>query len=91
MTLATIAGLRAQSEVTPANKLYQQAVVEINRASKLERHGKKQAAIDAYELGGQLAEASIAEAERSGLAEEERHAGGLFSLRHLLSPRRPIA
>ncbi len=66
------ARLHAQEEITPANKLYGQAVIEIERASKLERKGKEKAAIDAYELGGQLSEAAIAEAERSGLAEEER-------------------
>lgn len=62
----------AQSEVTPANRLYQQAVIESDRASKLERRGKKERAIDGYELAGQLSEASIAEAERSGLAQEDR-------------------
>ncbi len=71
---AALAGrLPAQeAEIAPANKLYQQALVEIERASKLERRGKKPAAVDAYEMGGQLAEASIIEAERTGLAEEER-------------------
>ncbi len=71
---AALAGrLPAQEpEVSPANRLYQQALVEIERASKLERRGKKPAAIDAYELGGQLAEASIIEAERTGLTGEER-------------------
>ncbi|MEP6810043.1 MAG: hypothetical protein ABI992_07350, partial [Chthoniobacterales bacterium] len=70
--LVAAAGLHAQTEVTPANKLYQQAVVEVERASRLERHGKKDAAIAGYELGGQLSEASISEAERSGLTDEER-------------------
>ena len=62
----------AQSEISPANKLYQQAVIEGDRASKLERRGKKEAAVEAYELAGQLSEASIAEAERSGQAQENR-------------------
>ncbi len=71
--LFSIAGYApAQTEVSPANKLYQQAVVEGDRASKLERRGKKEAAIAGYELAGQLSEASIAEAERSGLAQEDR-------------------
>ncbi|MDQ2659787.1 MAG: hypothetical protein M3Y03_05145 [Verrucomicrobiota bacterium] len=70
---ATIVRLPAQTEVTtPANKLFQQAVIEIERATQLERHGKKEAAIEAYELGGQVSEASIAEAERSGVPEDER-------------------
>lgn len=68
--------MRAQeeppSEVSAANKLYQQAVVEIERGSKLEHHGKKQPAIDAYELAGKLSEASIAEAERTGIPEQDR-------------------
>lgn len=70
--LAAIAGTQAQSEVSPANRLYQQAVIESERASNLERRGKKPAAIEGYELAGQLSEASIAEAERSGLAQENR-------------------
>ncbi len=64
--------VRAPVEVTPANKLYQQAELEIERASKLERRGKEKAAIDAYELGGQMAKVAIEEAERSGLKEEDR-------------------
>ena len=70
--LVAAAGLHAQTEVTLANKLYRHAVVEIERASKLERHGRKEAAIAGYELGGQLSEASINEAERSGIAGAER-------------------
>ncbi|MGI8436426.1 MAG: hypothetical protein ACR2NX_05915 [Chthoniobacterales bacterium] len=70
--LASILLGGAHAEVTPANKLYQQAVIEGDRASKLERHGKKPAAIDGYELAGKLSEASIAEAERAGLRQEER-------------------
>ncbi len=69
---STAVSALAQSEVSPANKLYQQAVLEGDRASKLERRGKKEAAIDGYELAGQLSEASIAEAERSGLAPQDR-------------------
>lgn len=61
-----------QTELSPANKLYEQAVIEADRGSKLERRGKEEAAIDAYELAGQLAEASIAEAERTGIAEQDR-------------------
>jgi tetratricopeptide (TPR) repeat protein len=60
------------AEISPANKLYQQALVESSRASKLERRGKKDAAVDAYELAGRLSEASIAEAERTGAAREGR-------------------
>lgn len=76
MIAATLcAGIvRAQepAEVSPANKLYQQAVIESDRASNLERRAKKQPAIDGYELAGQLSEASIKEAERGGLAAEDR-------------------
>lgn len=68
----TIAAAGAESEITPANKLYQQALVESDRAAKLEKHGKKQAAIESYELAGQLGEASIAEAERTGIPEQDR-------------------
>lgn len=70
--LAPAGSAQEQPEISPANKLYQQAVVEADRASKLERRGKKEAAIDAYELAGRLSEASIAEAERSGQAEQNR-------------------
>jgi tetratricopeptide (TPR) repeat protein len=59
-------------DISPANKLYQQAVVEGDRAATLERRGKKQEAIDRYELAGRLSEASIAEAERTGQAQENR-------------------
>ncbi|MEO5719942.1 MAG: hypothetical protein ABIR71_00545 [Chthoniobacterales bacterium] len=99
--LATIAGAHAQPEVAPANKLYQQAVAEIESASKLERRGKREAAIDGYELGGRLAEAAIGEAERSGLTEEERppevyfrcatsflHAGRLLDSLKIEGPRK---
>ena len=92
---ASVAGW-AQSEISPANKLYQQAVIEGDRASKLERRGKKEAAIEAYELAGELSAASIAEAERTGVAAQNRppevyfrcatsylHAGRLLS--HLRS------
>ncbi len=58
-------------EVSPPNRLYQQAVVESDRASRLERRGKKQPAIDAYELAGQLSEASIGEAGRTGIPEQD--------------------
>lgn len=70
--LAATVATEAQPEVSPANRLYQQAVIESDRASDLEQRGKKQAAINGYELAGQLSEASIAEAERSGLAQEDR-------------------
>ncbi len=70
--LAAALALQAEPEISPANKLYQQAVVEAGRASRLERRGKKEAAIAGYELAGHLSEASIAEAERSGLAREQR-------------------
>lgn len=70
--LTATAVANEQAEITPANRLYQQAVIEGDRASRLERRGKEEAAIDAYELAGQLSEASIAEAERSGLAAEDR-------------------
>jgi hypothetical protein len=59
-------------EISPANKLYQQAVIEGGRASKLERRNKRERAIEAYELAGQLSEASIKEAERSGAAQQNR-------------------
>ena len=59
-------------EISEANKLYQQAVIEANRASTLERRGKIERAIHAYELAGRLSEASIAEAERTGVAEQGR-------------------
>jgi tetratricopeptide (TPR) repeat protein len=69
---AALAADEPQLEISPANKLYQQAVVESGRASKLERRGKKDAAVDAYEMAGRLSEASIAEAERTGAAQEGR-------------------
>lgn len=58
--------------MTAANKLYQQALVETDRGAKLEKRRKKQEAINAYELAGQLAESSIAEAERTGIPEQDR-------------------
>ena len=61
-----------EPEISPANKLYLQAVVESERASKLERRGKLERAVDAYELAGRLAEGSIVEAERTGAAEQGR-------------------
>jgi hypothetical protein len=67
-----VAAAEAESETTAANKLYQQALVESDSAAKLEKRGKKQAAIDGYEFAGKLAEASIAEAERTGIAEQDR-------------------
>ena len=63
---------QAQSEISPANKLYLQAVVENERATKLERRGKLERAVDAYELAGRLSEGSIAAAERTGAAEQGR-------------------
>ncbi len=67
-------GLRAQEEsgLDPAKKLYEQALVESERASKLERRGKREPAIDAYEWAGRLAAASITELERAGQPETER-------------------
>lgn len=59
-------------EVSPANKLYLQAVAESESASKLERRGKLERATHAYELAGRLSEGSIAEAERTGVAEQGR-------------------
>lgn len=64
--------MHGQAEVSPANRLYEQAVVESERASKLERRGKMRPAIDAYELAGRLSEASLAEAERTGISEDDR-------------------
>ncbi len=61
-----------RQEISPANRLYLQAVAEGDRASKLERRRKREPAIEAYELAGQLAEASIAEAERTGVAQQNR-------------------
>jgi tetratricopeptide (TPR) repeat protein len=71
-SLVGVMAAESEAEVSPSNKLYQQAVIEGDRASKLERRGKKVEAIDGYELAGQLSEASIAEAERSGEAQENR-------------------
>ena len=62
----------AAEEPSAANKLYQQALVESESAAKLEKRGKKQAAINSYEFSGKLAEASIAEAERTGIPEQDR-------------------
>ena len=59
-------------EISPANKLYLQAVTESERASKLERRGKLERAVEAYELAGRLSEGSIAEAERTGASEQGR-------------------
>ena len=70
--LALALAARGAEELSPANKLYEQAVVESERASKLERRGKVQPAIDAYELAGRLSEASLAEAERTGIAPDDR-------------------
>lgn len=70
--MAVAARAQTETEISPANKLYQQAVVEADRATALERHGKKLEAIDRYELAGRLSEASIAEAERTGIAEQDR-------------------
>ena len=67
-----LAAEEAQSDISPANRLYQQAVVEGDKASKLERRGKLEGAVHAYELAGRLCEGSIAEAERSGAAEQGR-------------------
>ena len=61
-----------EGEVSPANKLYLQAVAESESASKLERRGKLERATHGYELAGRLSEASIAEAERTGVAEQGR-------------------
>lgn len=59
-------------DISPANKLYLQALAESESASKLERRGKLERATHAYELAGRLSEASIAEAERTGAAEQGR-------------------
>lgn len=56
----------AQPELLSPNGLYSQAVNQSARAAELERHGKKQDAIDAYELAGQLSEAALAEAKERG-------------------------
>ena len=72
LTPCRMSAQEAQSEVSPANKLYQQAVVESGRASKLERRGKMQPAVDAYELAGKLSEASVAEAKRTGVTQQGR-------------------
>ena len=90
-----VAAEESAVEVSPANKLYQQATIESTRASKLERRNKRDRAIDAYELAGQLSEASIKEAERTGVTQENRppevyflcatsylHAGRLLSYEH---------
>ncbi len=76
LAAASASHVAAQEEVQPEisneNRLYQQAMVEAERGSKLERRGKKAAAVDAYEFAGRLSEASITEAERSGAAQEGR-------------------
>ena len=66
LAVAPASRVAAQEEVQPEisteNRLYQQAMVEAERASTLERRGKKAAAVDAYEFAGRVSEASIAEA-----------------------------
>jgi tetratricopeptide (TPR) repeat protein len=44
-----------------ANALYRHAIAQSERASKLERRGKEQEAIDAYEAAGQLCEGALGE------------------------------
>ena len=61
-----------EPEISPANKLYEEAVAESDSAAQLERHGKKEDAVDAYELAGKFSEAAITEAERAGLPQESR-------------------
>lgn len=63
---------QSQDAAAPGDRLYQQAVVESERASKLERRGKKEEAANAYELAGELAEAAIAEVARNGIPEADR-------------------
>jgi tetratricopeptide (TPR) repeat protein len=72
LSTRTTAAQEQQVEISPANKLYLQAVTEAERASKLERRGKLERATHAYELAGRLSEGSIAEAERTGVAEQGR-------------------
>lgn len=62
----------AQSESLSANGLYTHALNQSARAAHLERRGKKQDAIDAYELAGELAEAALTEAKERGWLEENR-------------------
>ncbi len=62
----------AQVDDTFATSLYGHAVGQIARASDLERHGKKKEAIAAYELAGQLSEASLKESEEAGVLPEDR-------------------
>ncbi len=62
----------AEGDVSFANGLYGHAVGQITRASQLERHGKKREALDAYELAGQLSEASLTEAEQAGALAQDR-------------------
>ncbi|HSH40065.1 MAG TPA: hypothetical protein VK993_14930 [Chthoniobacterales bacterium] len=76
-----------EAEISAANKLYLQSVVEGDRASKLERRGKEEAAIHAYELAGRLSEASIAEGGADTRSAGESAAGSLFPLRDLVSAR----
>ncbi len=62
----------AEPELLSPNGLYSRAVNQSARASELERRGKKQDAIDAYELAGQLSEAALAEAEERGWLADDR-------------------
>ena len=101
LLLTASVAAQEQSEISAANRLYLQAVAEGERASKLERRRKREAAIDAYETAGQLSEASIAEAERTGVAQQNRppevyflcatsylHAGRLLSYENHDSQRK---
>jgi hypothetical protein len=78
-------------EISPANKLYLQAVTESERASKLERRGKLERAVDGYELAGRLSEGSIAEAERTWRGRARSPAAGLLPLRDVPFARRAFA
>ncbi len=64
----------AVPEVAPpsADELYHLGVAEIDRASKLERKGKREEAINAYEHAGQLCQQSISLFDRDAVAESER-------------------
>ena len=100
-TAVVIAGAReVRSDLASANRLYEQSVAQITRASKLERRGKEKEAVEAYELAGQLCEGSLSEAQQTGLPEGERppdvyyrcatsflHAGRLLAQSRKAGPR----
>src|SRR4051812_17175622 len=72
-TLCMVAfAAKAQTDETPAATLYRQAVSQSERASNLERRGKFDQAIDAYEATGQVCEAAIAELDAMATPPQDR-------------------